>query len=233
MWVEGWERTKLTIHYTFSEMLAINPFVQGVYIGFCAFYTVVTFTIVGLCLKYYWKDGIDNVTEEEELRKKDLAARWFIAFSVFYFTLSIIKIGCMWAIAWVDTNNYPTPHAILAAFAFGSAIFCSILLFLRRVSLSYLVPKPHLSKWFYMTNLLWVSALLGLGITLCIIRTGEYEFTVMLMVVLDPLFQLYDFSWEPDLEHRYNNLKTHSAIRLGLHPKKGFLEKLFWKKHIY
>lgn len=235
MWIEGWDRTGLTIHYTFSEMLAMNSYVQGVYIAWCAVYTVVTGVLITLCLLYYWKDG---KTDTEGVPKNWCCSTerykiLYVAFSVFYVFLSVIKVGCIWAIAWVDTNNYPTAHAIVAGFAFGSAILCSILLFLRRVVLSKFIEKPHLTWVFYLVNFLWCGTLLGLGITLVIVRTGEYEFTVMLMIILDPLFQIYDFYWEPNFEHRYFNEKKHTKLNLSLKPKKGFFEKLFRKKHIY
>lgn len=234
MWIEGWERTKLTIHYTFSEMLAENSFVQGVYIAFCAVYTCVIFIILGLVVKFYWKDGVEEITPEGVIRNSKPGYTCLLRlFTAAYITCALTQIGCMWAIAWVDTNNFPIPHGILAGFAFGSAILSTIILFIRRVILSKIVETPHLTFWFFFFNFLWECTLLGLGITLIVVRTGEYEFTVMLMIILTYFFQLYDFMMEPNLEHRYNNSKVHAKIKLDLKPQKSFLEKLFRKKHIY
>jgi hypothetical protein len=256
MWIEGWGRTSLTIHQTFSEMLALNPYVQQLYIAWCAFYSVGSLLLLYFCLRYYWHAGIpaSEIVQEGPDQvptswccKKDPLKALYVAVCTFYTCLTVIKLGCAWAIAWVPVNApNPLPHQILAAFAFGSAIFIEVLLFVRRLVLHGLLgstsAKKHLGIFYYSVNGIVVGVLVGLGITFCVIRTGEYEFTIMLLVILGPLFQLYDFFFDEDLKGRYFHkggiAESHPTVVIPLSPvrpnkKSGsWLQNLFYKRKV-
>lgn len=206
------------------------------------------------CLVYYWHAGI-KTHDTVQVGGDEIPSSWccstnrlktlYVAFCSIYVPLTIIKLGCAWAIAWVTVSNTPA-HQILAGGAFGSAVFIEVLLFARRLVLHGLhggAAKAHLGYFYYFLNGVVVLSLIGLAITFCVIRTGEYEFTIMLLVVLGPLFQIYDFLLEPDLTGRY----FHKTGLRGAHPivvvvsaptpykKSGgssWLQRLFTKKKV-
>jgi hypothetical protein len=241
-------------------MLAANSYVQQIYIAWCAFYSVSSILLLYLCLVYYWHSA---VREEEELNhyrinqrlvpvnwccRIEYLKRLYVGFCSAYVPLTFIKLGCAWAIAWVTVHNTPA-HQILAGLAFGSAIFISLLLFIRRVILKGIQgeKRTHLGIFFYVFNGVYSFTLLGLGIVFCVLRTGEYEFTIMLMVVLDPIFQIYDFYHEPNFKEMFlhqGGIST-SFPRVKLPKRKplniqsrhntqgdNLLERMFYKKKV-
>ena len=107
-------------------------------------------------------------------------------------------------------------------------------MFCRRLVLHGLLgggstAKAHLGVVYYSVNGIVVAVLLGLGITFCVVRTGEYEFTIMLLVILGPLFQLYDFFFDQDLKGRYFHKEgisgAHPVVELPPSPRSTRLNK--------
>jgi hypothetical protein len=246
MWIEAWERTGLSIRYTFSEMLAINTYVQTLYICWCVIYSIIVFSIIGLCVKYYWKGNQRSdsyETNEGEVRERHICCKnssldfLYIVFTILYIIFSIVKLTGIIGLFFFNVNDpsQSTSHYVFAALAFGFSVACVVLLFVRRVIVYIMSETPNLPLYFYIFDGLWSVTVVALASVLIGIRTGEYEFTVSLMVVLDPSWQIADFMSEKNFVKMYYREGKTAKISLNLKKKDYYIKKFFSynKNHIY
>lgn len=227
-------------------MLAINTYVQTLYICWCVIYSIIVFCIIGLCTKYYWKgnqrsdfyDNQDGETKERHICCKNSALDFlYVVFTILYIIFSLVKLTGIIGLFFFNVNDpsQSTAHYIFAALGFSFAVACVFLLFVRRLIVYTMSRDVNMHVIFYIFDGLWTLTLISLSSVFIGIRTGEYEFTISLMIVLDPLWQIYDFAKEKNFLKMYYQDTKPAKISLNLKKKDYYIKKFFSynKNHIY
>ena len=183
---------------TFSEMLVISADNRELFLSWYVWY--VFMTLIFLAYSVLWEDTevIENSDKDAVVpipccRKRKHLHGTYLFFTACFATFSIWKLVFLILLfSFADTGETKDAHAWMAGLAYLCAIASSVSLYIRRLVVRT-QPFIHISILFLlMFNTLVILGQLAMVITFVLTWTGEVEFTLTLLIVLDPIFQVID-----------------------------------------
>ncbi len=204
--------------HTLSYMLAHSEELRTLYIIWWSVYAVTNMYILYVVL-YYSITEVDN-GDSEELRKKSFCGlcheckieykRVLFAVGTAIYTpfllLKLLGLVLLWHFSLdIDQDS----HIVFTAIAIVSSLFVSIGLFIRRLTIrTYICIHPSV-LWVLIINFLCIAASVSLSITFLVLSTGPIEFALAILIGIDPIFQIIDYTWDLHCEHTQ---KLHAGL---------------------
>lgn len=195
---------------TLSQMLTESVVIQELYLLFIGMYSIITLWIIFLI--YYYDFIFVDTDNHNFLDRHKLTIYYFIIYT--YIVCALLKLVGFIGLFFFDVNTKPDAHYAFAAIAFICSTLASFLLFCRRLLIyTHLrdesgrhihAKHPHQNLYVLILDGLVILTMLGLIISFAVERTGGIEFFLVLFLILDPSFFIYDFNSDPIAVKRYS-----------------------------
>ncbi len=210
MWINGLIDENKTFQTTFSEVLEINSKVQERYLIWWGFYCTTKLYTIFLLTKYTLKKSPKDISHP----KAHYPYVFYFISTYLYSLFTTLSVFHLLFIYYNPVSANHVVHYMSASTAFATGIASCFMLQIRRTILAHYVPQIHANYGLFV--FIWITLIAQLSMAICFItitqddnikgpKGGEYEFTLALLIVIDPLWLVYDF-WNDKDPVSYFNL---------------------------
>jgi len=116
-------------------------------------------------------------------------------------SVAFIGLFLLWLYPVNGLSEQRVSHAIFTASAIISSVIISTSLFIRRCHARTYIFKMYGAKWIIGISGILVFSQYVIMILFIVYLTGEYEFTLAVLIEFDPAFQVADFWYDMNCFH--------------------------------